>query len=102
MTDFSDHRAAIDTVGSTPRHILIVVANPATSTTTGWRVGFWAAELTHPYYEFTRAGYQVTIASPELAPWPAILTSESTWSPWSVVCKTAGCQSGKALNRSSM
>jgi putative intracellular protease/amidase len=43
----------------------MVVANPATSTTTGWRAGFWAAELTHPYYEFTLAGYSVTVASPD-------------------------------------
>jgi putative intracellular protease/amidase len=41
------------------------VANPTTSTTTGWPVGLWAAELTHPYYEFSEAGYEVTIASPD-------------------------------------
>jgi putative intracellular protease/amidase len=41
------------------------VANPTVSTTTGWHVGFWAAELTHPYYEFTRVRYDVTIASPD-------------------------------------
>lgn len=46
------------------RRILIVVANPATATTTGWPVGFWAAELTHPYHVFTEHGYEVTIASP--------------------------------------
>lgn len=43
----------------------MVVAKPATSTTTGWPVGFWAAELTHPYYEFNRVLYDVTVASPE-------------------------------------
>jgi putative intracellular protease/amidase len=43
----------------------MVVANPTVSTTTGWRVGFWAAELTHPYLEFTRVRYDVTIASPD-------------------------------------
>ena len=43
----------------------MVVANPRTATTTGWPVGFWASELTHPYYAFTRIGYEVTIASPE-------------------------------------
>lgn len=46
------------------RRILIVVANPATATTTGWPVGFWAAELIHPYHVFTERGYAVTIASP--------------------------------------
>ncbi|HLM62395.1 MAG TPA: type 1 glutamine amidotransferase domain-containing protein [Pyrinomonadaceae bacterium] len=44
--------------------ILIVVGNPAL-TPHGERVGFWAAELTHPYFEFNSAGYEVTIASPE-------------------------------------
>jgi len=45
--------------------VLVVVANPRTSTTTGWPVGFWAAELTHPYYEFDRVRYHVTVASPD-------------------------------------
>jgi putative intracellular protease/amidase len=43
--------------------ILMVVSNPTTSTTTGWPVGFWAAELTHAYKLFTERGYDVTIAS---------------------------------------
>jgi putative intracellular protease/amidase len=47
------------------RRILIVVANPAVSTTVGWPVGFWASELIHPYDAFTRQGYAVTIASPD-------------------------------------
>jgi putative intracellular protease/amidase len=42
----------------------MVVANPSVATTLGWPVGFWAAELTHPYYELTQAGYEVTICSP--------------------------------------
>jgi putative intracellular protease/amidase len=46
------------------RHLLIVVANPAVSTTLGWPVGFWASELIHPYDTFLRAGHRVTIASP--------------------------------------
>ena len=45
--------------------ILMVVANPTTSTTTGWPVGFWASELIHPYDAFTKAGFDVTIASPD-------------------------------------
>lgn len=45
--------------------ILIVAANPAVSPTTGWPVGFWAAELTHPYWEFINAGFEVDIASPD-------------------------------------
>lgn len=46
-------------------HILLIVANPSISTTLGWPVGFWASELIHPYAEFTKAGCQVTIASPD-------------------------------------
>jgi putative intracellular protease/amidase len=47
-----------------PKRVLMVIANPATSTTLGIPVGFWGAELTHAYHEFTEVGYQVTIASP--------------------------------------
>lgn len=47
------------------KNVLIVVANASISTTLGWPVGFWASELVHPYDEFTRAGYKVTIASPK-------------------------------------
>ena len=46
------------------KNVLIVVANPAVSTTLGWPVGFWAAELIHPYDALTKAGHRVTIASP--------------------------------------
>jgi putative intracellular protease/amidase len=41
----------------------MVAANPGVSPTTGWPVGFWWAELTHPYWEFTEAGYDVDIRS---------------------------------------
>ncbi len=49
---------------SSRKRIAIVLANPTTSTTTGWPVGFWWSELTHPYYVFTEAGYDVTLFSP--------------------------------------
>lgn len=55
----------ISTTPAAPRRILMVVANPATSTTLGWPVGFWASELIHPWHAFTEAGYTVTIASPD-------------------------------------
>ena len=61
----AEHRMRIDTVSSKAKKVLIVVANPATSTTLGWPVGFWGAELTHPYYELTERGVEVTIASPD-------------------------------------
>src|SRR5690348_15881327 len=59
------HHMRVDAVSSTPKKVLIVVANPSTSTTMGWPVGFWGAELTHPYYELTERGVEVTIASPD-------------------------------------
>ena len=43
----------------------MVVANPATSTTLGWPVGFWASELIHPYDALVKAGHEVAIASPK-------------------------------------
>ena len=60
----ADHHMRVDTVASEPKRVLIVVANPTTATTVGWRVGFWGAELTHPYYELTERGVEVTIVSP--------------------------------------
>ena len=61
----SEHHVLVDLVRTRPRRVLLVVANPAVSTTLGWPVGFWAAELTHPYYELTERGIEVTIASPD-------------------------------------
>jgi putative intracellular protease/amidase len=61
----ADHHMRVDLVSSRPKRVLIVVANPSTSTTLRGPVGFWAAELTHPYYELTERGIEVTIASPE-------------------------------------
>ena len=55
--------ASIDTHGT--KRILMIVANPGTSPTTGWPVGFWWAEVTHPYWTFTEAGYEVEIVSPK-------------------------------------
>ena len=47
------------------KRVAIVISNPAVSTTTGWPVGFWWSELTHPYYRFTEEGYDVEIFSPD-------------------------------------
>jgi len=49
---------------SNPKRVAIVISNPAISTTSGWPVGFWWAELTHPYFHFTEIGYEVEIFSP--------------------------------------
>jgi putative intracellular protease/amidase len=64
-TAAADHHMRVDRVSSRPKKVLIVVANPATSTTLGWPVGFWGAELAHPYFELTQRGVAVTIASPD-------------------------------------
>lgn len=48
-----------------PRRVLLVAANAATSPVTGGPVGFWWAELTHPWWAFTEAGYEVEIRSPD-------------------------------------
>src|SRR4029434_6918922 len=46
------------------KRIAIVISNPAVSSTTGWPVGFWWSELTHPYFWFTEQGYEVSVYSP--------------------------------------
>src|SRR2546422_4026458 len=61
----ADHHMRVDVVSSRPKRVLIVVANPTTATTVGWQVGFWGAELTHPYYALKERGIEVTIVSPD-------------------------------------
>ena len=58
-----------------PKRILIVASNPAVSEQTGWPIGFWWAELSHPFWELTERGYRVDVASPEGGPLQA--------DPWS-------------------
>jgi putative intracellular protease/amidase len=57
--------ASLNSTKAKPKRILMVVGSPAVSTTLGWPVGFWASEMTHPYYEFTEVGYDVDLASPK-------------------------------------
>lgn len=45
--------------------ILMVASSPSVSKQTGWPIGFWAAELTHPLRVFMEAGYEVELASTE-------------------------------------
>lgn len=47
------------------KRIAIVISNPAVSTTTKWPVGFWWSELTHPWFAFTEAGYEIELFSPD-------------------------------------
>jgi putative intracellular protease/amidase len=58
----AQHNVHLDTFA--PKKILMVVANPGMHPTMHYPVGFWAAELAHPWYEFTEAGFSVTVASP--------------------------------------
>jgi putative intracellular protease/amidase len=64
----TDHHMRVDAVSSDPEKVLIVVANPATATTVGWPVGFWGAELTHPYYELNERGVEAAMALLEDTP----------------------------------
>lgn len=43
--------------------VLMVASSPAVSAQTGWPIGFWAAELTHPMRVFQEAGYEIELVS---------------------------------------
>lgn len=43
--------------------ILMIASSPAISEQTGWPIGFWASELTHPLLVFQESGYEVELAS---------------------------------------
>ncbi len=58
------HKNLNPSVPAHPKRVAIVLSNPAVSSTTGWPVGFWWAELTHPYFRFTEVGYDVELFSP--------------------------------------
>jgi putative intracellular protease/amidase len=58
------HKNVNSTNPGHPKQVAIVLSNPGVSTTTGWPVGFWWAELSHPYFHFTEAGYGVELFSP--------------------------------------
>lgn len=45
--------------------ILMLASSPNISEQTGWPIGFWASELTHPLHVFQEAGYEVDLASTE-------------------------------------
>ena len=46
------------------KRIAIIASNPSVSDQTGWPIGFWWSELTHPYWEFSEHGYHVDVYSP--------------------------------------
>jgi putative intracellular protease/amidase len=74
-----------------PKRVAIVISNPAVSTTTGWPVGFWWGELTHPYFHFTEAGYEVEVVSPNGGPCQADAMSDpedaSQWQAEDVISR---------------
>ncbi len=74
-----------------PKQGAIVISNPALSTTTGWPVGFWWSELTHPYHVFKEAGYEVELFSPDGGPCQADAMSDpedpSQWSANDVISR---------------
>lgn len=49
-----------------PKRVLYIVSNP--STLQGFPVGFFAEELTGPFFDFVTAGYEVDVVSPQGGP----------------------------------
>ena len=74
-----------------PKRAAIVISNPAVSSSTGWPVGFWWSELTHPYYAFTEAGWEVDVYSPDggRCEWDALSDPEdqSQWQKEDVISR---------------
>ena len=59
-----------------PKRVALVIANPAVSTTSGWPVGFWWSELSHPYLAFEEVGYEMEVFSPNGGPCEADAMSD--------------------------
>lgn len=76
---------------SKPKRVAIVISNPGISSSTGWPVGFWWSELTHPYYAFTEAAWEVDVYSPAggRCEWDAMSDpeDESQWQPEDVISR---------------
>ena len=53
------------TNADSPKKVLLIAANAATSPVTGWPIGFWWSEVVHAFWEFKEAGYEVEIRSPK-------------------------------------
>jgi putative intracellular protease/amidase len=65
MTEKLGHKDNNPVSARKPKRVAIVISNGATSTTTGWPVGFWWSELAHPFHVFTEHDYEVEVFSPE-------------------------------------
>jgi putative intracellular protease/amidase len=58
--------AAIDVLDQAhPKRVLLFASNPSVSERTGWPIGFWWSELTHPHWELSQYGYKIDVASPD-------------------------------------
>ncbi len=53
---------------SRPKRVAIVISNPAISTTTGWPVGFWWSELSHPWAAFEKRATPLKSSRPMAEP----------------------------------
>ena len=60
-----NHYPTMSNTNTTPKKVAMIVANAAISEQTGWPIGFWWAELAHPYWEFKENGFEVELFSPE-------------------------------------
>jgi putative intracellular protease/amidase len=66
VTHADVHGEVVDVTSRKKRpKVLMIAANPGVNPALGWSVGFWAAELFHPYHEFSKKRYEITVASPE-------------------------------------
>lgn len=66
MAAITEHTSYVHPHGAPPKGtILMVASSPTISSQTGWPIGFWASELTHPMLAFRDAGYAVDITSTE-------------------------------------
>jgi putative intracellular protease/amidase len=50
------------------KRVLLVASNPTISERTGWPIGFWWSELSHPHWELSEHGYTIEVASPDGGP----------------------------------
>lgn len=66
MTQIIERNAYVHFHGAPSKgKILMVASSPTVSKQTGWPIGFWIAELTHPLRVFQEAGYEVELVSTE-------------------------------------
>lgn len=66
MTQIQERQSYVHFHGAPAKgKILMVASSPSISKQTGWPIGFWIAELTHPLRVFQEAGYEIELVSTE-------------------------------------